>query len=100
MVIAFKLENANPVCVDQLSGNPRWIITVLQDEDFWRMPECIRQCYEIRTCGHDDETALFSVIADLTIGSAAAQTDVSDVRRARKKIPDKLHQLAGEILIK
>ncbi len=58
------------------------------------MPECIRHRDEIRIRGDDDETVAFGVLPDLEIGSATAQTDLSDVRRARKKIPDKFHQLA------
>ena len=43
------------------------IITILQDDDFWRVPECIRHHDEISVGGYDREAVPFGVIPNLAI---------------------------------
>jgi hypothetical protein len=100
MVIASKLRNANRAGADYPSSDARRIITILQDYDFWRVPECVRHRDEIPVGGDDGEAVPLGVIPNLAIGGATAQANLSDVNRTREKILNKLHQPAGEVLVK
>ena len=61
------------------------IITILQDDDFWRVPECIRHHDEISVGGYDREAVPFGVIPNLAIRGAEAQANLSDVNRTRRE---------------
>lgn len=100
MLIAGELRNANRAGADQPSSHTCRIITIFQDDGFWRLPERIRQHDEVPVGCNDCEAVLFCEIPNLAIRSATGQANLGDVNRTWKEILYKLHQLAGEIFIK
>ena len=88
MRIRRELRNANRAGADQPGSDICRIITILQDDDFWRLSERIREQDEVPVGCNDCEAVLLCEIPNITIGSAAGQANLHNVSRSGKKILD------------